>query len=150
MKDCQKLPSGCLKFRQFSNTCLKCKENFEGNGSGGCKSFPTPDVCVQLKENVFSSFAQANSVGACEKCGEYGTHFLAHGKCTDRINKSLNCEQNEETEDRCKVCKEGAVLTELNSKNICLKLPLPSPVLNCAIHDIFEPSICRYCRIGKM
>ena len=107
MKDCQKLPGGCLKFRQFSNTCLKCKENFEGNGSGGCKAFPTPDVCIQLKENVFSSFSQANSVGACEKCGEYATHFLAHGKCTDRINKSLNCEQNEETEDRCKVCKQG-------------------------------------------
>lgn len=148
VKDCQKLPSGCLKFRSNSDTCLKCKENYEGNGSGGCKTFPTTDVCIQLKENVFSTFAQANSVGACEKCGNYDTHFLTNGKCNLRINQSLNCEKNEETEDRCKVCKEDAVLTELNSKNICLKKALPNPVLNCAIHDIFEPSICRYCRIG--
>jgi hypothetical protein len=149
LSQCQKLPPGCAEFHSFQSKCNKCKEFHEGDNQNGCLPYPTQADCVQLKAGVFTSFDQAIVSGSCEKCSDYSKFYLQNGKCELRKNFVINCLHNKENEDRCKVCSKDSVLTEIQGKVFCNDKSISTQVLNCMAHDIFEPSICRQCLIGK-
>lgn len=150
LSQCQRLPAGCIEFHSHQAKCNKCKEFHEGDNRGGCLPYPTQANCIQLKKGTFSTFDQANLTGSCEKCSDYSKLFLENGKCQPRTNFIINCLENKETEDRCKVCARDSVLTPIRDTLFCHSTNIRSRVLHCFAHDIFDPSVCRRCNIGRL
>ena len=149
MSECKKLPSGCSEFQSNVARCNKCKEFHEGDNQGGCLPYPTQANCTQLIAGVFTTFDQAVVSGTCENCSDYDRFYLQNGKCEQRKNFVVNCLHNKKNEDRCKVCIKDSVLTEVQGKVFCHEKNIPTMVLNCFAHDIFDPEICRQCKIGN-
>ena len=115
------------------------------------KSTNPNSVCLQNIADVFGPL-DSNDF-SCVNCREETSHYHKSNNCFRRSSKSkANCQKTTPTSDDCINCAENFSATNKYSNDIsCVQNPDNfSPLTDCLVHSIIEPTNCVYCQIGTI